>query len=81
MRKRAAPNKCRAFVRNEIRDFVDIAARMREQAKIAVGASAAGYIFNVLMVARAPLLLFQGIATSLLPHLTRLRSRGGKTGE
>ncbi len=42
------------------------------------GAAAAGYIFNVLLVARAPLLLFQGIATSLLPHLTRLRSQGGK---
>ena len=45
------------------------------------GAAAAGFIFNVLMVARAPLLLFQGIATSLLPHLTRLRSRGGEEGE
>jgi len=42
------------------------------------GAAAAGFIFNVLLVARAPLLLFQGIATSLLPHLTRLRSQGGK---
>ena len=40
------------------------------------GAAAAGYIFNVLMLARAPLLVFQGIAISLLPHLTRLRSRG-----
>ncbi len=47
----------------------------------AEGAAAAGYIFNVLMVARAPLLLFQGIATSLLPHLTRLRSRGGDAGD
>ena len=37
VRKRAPPNKCRAFVRNEIRDFVDIAAHMREQVKIAVG--------------------------------------------
>jgi O-antigen/teichoic acid export membrane protein len=45
------------------------------------GAAAAGYIFNVLMVARAPLLLFQGISTSLLPHLTRLRSRGGEDGD
>lgn len=44
--------------------------------RASIGAAAAGYIFNVLMVARAPLLLFQGIATSLLPHLTRLRSRG-----
>jgi O-antigen/teichoic acid export membrane protein len=45
------------------------------------GAAAAGFIFNVLMVARAPLLLFQGISTSLLPHLTRLRSRGGEEGD
>ena len=37
-------------------------------------AAAAGYIFNVLMIARAPLVLFQAVATSLLPHLTRLRS-------
>jgi O-antigen/teichoic acid export membrane protein len=40
------------------------------------GAAAAGFIFNVLMLARAPLLVFQGIAISLLPHLTRLRSSG-----
>ena len=40
------------------------------------GAAAAGFIFNVLMLARAPLLVFQGISISLLPHLTRLRSRG-----
>ena len=49
--------------------------------RASVGASAAGFIFNVLMVARAPLLLFQGIATSLLPHLTRLRSRGSSGEE
>jgi O-antigen/teichoic acid export membrane protein len=42
------------------------------------GAAEAGFIFNVLMLARAPLLVFQGIAISLLPHLTRLRSRGGE---
>ncbi len=36
------------------------------------GAAAAGYIFNVLMIARAPLQLFQAVSTSLLPHLTRL---------
>jgi O-antigen/teichoic acid export membrane protein len=41
------------------------------------GAAAAGFIFNVLLLARAPLVVFQGVATSLLPHLTRLRSRGG----
>jgi O-antigen/teichoic acid export membrane protein len=40
------------------------------------GAAAAGFIFNVLMIARAPLVLFQAVATSLLPHLTRLRASG-----
>ncbi len=39
-------------------------------------AAAAGFIFNMLMVARAPVLVFQGVATSLLPHLTRLRATG-----
>jgi O-antigen/teichoic acid export membrane protein len=47
----------------------------------AVDAAAAGFIFNVMMVARAPLLLFQAVAASLLPHLTRLRTRGDATGE
>jgi O-antigen/teichoic acid export membrane protein len=42
--------------------------------KTSDGAAAAGFIFNVLMLARAPLVLFQAVATSLLPHLTRLRS-------
>ena len=40
------------------------------------GAAAAGYIFNILMIARAPLQLFQAVQTSLLPHLTRLGSQG-----
>jgi O-antigen/teichoic acid export membrane protein len=44
-------------------------------------ADAAGRIFNILMVARAPLLLFQAVAASLLPHLTRLRTRGDATGQ
>jgi O-antigen/teichoic acid export membrane protein len=39
-------------------------------------AEAAGKIFNILLVARAPLVLFQAVAASLLPHLTRLRARG-----
>jgi O-antigen/teichoic acid export membrane protein len=47
----------------------------------ALDADAAGRIFNILMVARAPLLLFQAVAASLLPHLTRLRTRGDTTGE
>ena len=44
--------------------------------KATAGAAAAGYIFNVLMIARAPLQLFQAVQTSLLPHLTTLGSRG-----
>ncbi len=48
--------------------------------RAAEGAAAAGFIFNVLMVARAPLVLFQAIAASLLPHLTRLRTRGDTAG-
>jgi O-antigen/teichoic acid export membrane protein len=45
------------------------------------GAAAAGFIFNVLMIARAPVVLFQAAATSLLPHLTRLRSTGSESSE
>ena len=41
-------------------------------------AAAAGFIFNILMVARAPVLVFQGVSASLLPHLTRMRARGGE---
>ena len=36
------------------------------------GVAAAGFIFNVLMLARAPLQLFQAVSTSILPHLTAL---------
>ena len=40
------------------------------------GAALAGFTFNVLLIARAPLQLFQAIQTSILPHLTRLRAIG-----
>jgi O-antigen/teichoic acid export membrane protein len=49
--------------------------------RAAEDAAAAGFIFNVLMVARAPVVLFQAIAASLLPHLTRLRSRGNQSSD
>jgi O-antigen/teichoic acid export membrane protein len=42
------------------------------------GAAAAGFIFNVLMIARAPLQLFQSVSTSILPHLTSLHASGGE---
>ena len=42
----------------------------------AEGAALAGFTFNVLLIARAPLQLFQAVQTSILPHLTRLRAAG-----
>jgi O-antigen/teichoic acid export membrane protein len=39
----------------------------------------AGIVFNVMLIARAPLQLFQAIQTSLLPHLTGLEAREGHT--
>jgi O-antigen/teichoic acid export membrane protein len=45
------------------------------------GATAAGFIFNVLMIARAPLQLFQSVSTSILPHLTKLNATGTEEGE
>ncbi len=40
------------------------------------GAALAGFAFNVLFVPRAALQLFQAAQTSLLPHLTGMRTRG-----
>ncbi len=45
------------------------------------GAAAAGFIFNVLMIARAPLQLFQAVSTSILPHLTNLHTSSASDSE
>ena len=45
------------------------------------GAEAAGFIFNVLMIARAPLQLFQAVSTSILPHLTSLHTSDAADSE
>jgi O-antigen/teichoic acid export membrane protein len=42
------------------------------------GTALAGFAFNVLLVARAPLQLFQAIQTSILPHLTKARAGGAE---
>ena len=34
-----------------------------------------GFVFNVLLIVRAPLQLFQAIQTSILPHLAGLEAR------
>jgi O-antigen/teichoic acid export membrane protein len=39
----------------------------------------AGIVFNVLLIARAPLQLFMAVQTSLLPHLAKLEARRGHT--
>jgi O-antigen/teichoic acid export membrane protein len=42
----------------------------------AAGTAVAGFAFNVLLIARAPLQLFQAIQTTILPYLTRLSATG-----
>ena len=44
----------------------------------AVNPAAAGFVFNALLIARAPLQLFQAIQGSLLPHLAGLNARRGR---
>ncbi|MDQ6745422.1 MAG: lipopolysaccharide biosynthesis protein [Actinomycetota bacterium] len=39
------------------------------------GQALSGFVFNVLLIVRAPLQLFQAIQTSILPHLTGLEAR------
>lgn len=40
------------------------------------GATATAVVINILVIARAPMQLFQSVATSLLPHLSKLRTTG-----
>jgi O-antigen/teichoic acid export membrane protein len=44
----------------------------------AADAALAGFVFNVLLITRAPLQLFQAIQTSLLPHLSGLAATEGE---
>ncbi|MEA2291217.1 MAG: hypothetical protein QOF17_237 [Solirubrobacteraceae bacterium] len=43
-------------------------------------AALAGFAFNVLLITRAPLQLFQAIQTTLLPHLSGLSGTGAEAG-
>jgi O-antigen/teichoic acid export membrane protein len=47
----------------------------------AANAAVAGFVFNALLIARAPLQLFQAIQGSLLPHLASLNATGTGEGE
>jgi O-antigen/teichoic acid export membrane protein len=42
------------------------------------GTALAGVVFNALLIARAPLQLFQSVQTSLLPHLSGLEATEGR---
>jgi O-antigen/teichoic acid export membrane protein len=44
----------------------------------ATDAAVAGYVFNALLITRAPLQLFQAVQGSLLPHLAGLEATQGK---
>jgi O-antigen/teichoic acid export membrane protein len=44
----------------------------------ATNAAVAGYVFNALLIARAPLQLFQAVQGSLLPHLAGLEATEGR---
>jgi O-antigen/teichoic acid export membrane protein len=56
--------------------FLNAGPLLVEASEGARGAALAGFTFNVLLIARAPLQLFQAVQTSILPHLTRLRAVG-----
>ena len=58
--------------------FLNAGPLLVEATEGAQGAALAGFTFNVLLIARAPLQLFQAVQASILPHLTRLRA-GGET--
>jgi len=50
-----------------------VAAKAGSGAALTVGIT--GFVFNVMLIVRAPLQLFQAIQTSILPHLTGLEAR------
>jgi O-antigen/teichoic acid export membrane protein len=56
--------------------FLNAGPLLVEATEGARGAALAGFTFNVLLIARAPLQLFQAVQTSILPHLTRMRASG-----
>ena len=50
-----------------------VAANAGSKAALTVGIT--GFVFNVMLIVRAPLQLFQAIQTSILPHLASLEAR------
>jgi O-antigen/teichoic acid export membrane protein len=67
---------------------VSVAAiQLAEQTLVTIGvllipdAALRGVVFNALLIARAPLQLFQAIQTSLLPHLAEVQATEGADSE
>jgi O-antigen/teichoic acid export membrane protein len=56
--------------------FLNAGPLLVEASEGARGAALAGFTFNVLLIARAPLQLFQAVQAAILPHLTRMRASG-----
>jgi O-antigen/teichoic acid export membrane protein len=48
---------------------------------VATDAALAGVVFSVLLIARAPLQLFQAVQGTLLPHLARLQATSSSSGQ
>ncbi len=91
LRRHVAADKTEAPVAGAMRESagfaVSVAAiQLAEQTLISIGvllvptAEIRGIVFNALLIARAPLQLFQAIQTSLLPHLTKIEAREGSDG-
>ena len=56
--------------------FLNAGPVLVEATEGAGGAALAGFVFNALLIVRAPLQLFQAVQASILPHLARLDARG-----
>ena len=56
--------------------FLNVGPVLVNATEGAGGAALAGFVFNALLIVRAPLQLFQAVQAAILPHLTRLRARG-----
>ena len=52
-----------------------VAANSHPRGAALITAGLTGFVFNVLLIVRAPLQLFQAIQTSILPHLAGLEAR------
>jgi O-antigen/teichoic acid export membrane protein len=60
--------------------FLNAGPLIVKSAAASDGTALAGFAFNVVLIARAPLQLFQAIQTAILPHLTELSATEDTAG-